>query len=272
MRILLIITTLLIAYGVAAQELFVFAESASSRSAKSVALNVTAKLPDNKDNTYYSNRYVPKVIVGVDKKLMIDASASFSNYYRLDRLQFDGAKIYGKYRFLSVDDVHKHFRMAAFAEGGFSNHSYLYEEMTLEGDNDGIKAGLIATQLFNKFALSATTSYTKIFVEDAATHHDVLNHSTQMVSYSLSAGYLLLPKEYTNYKQINLNLYLELLGDKCLDNDRYLIDLAPALQLIFNSKTKLNIGARFQLESNMLRVGQRTIQVGLERTILNVWK
>ena len=71
---------------------------------------------------------------------------------------------------------------------------------------------------------------------------------------------------------MNLNLYMELLGDKCLENNRYLVDLAPAVQLIFNSNTKMNLGARFQLQSNMLRVGQRTFQVGLERTILNAWK
>ena len=203
---------------------------------------------------------------------MVNVSSSFSNYYRLDMLQYDGAKIYTKYRFISIDDVHKHFRMAAFAEAGLSSHTYLYDEMGLEGDNDGVQAGLIATQLINKVAVSATTSYLRIFVKDKATHHDVLNHSTQEFGYSLSAGYLLLPKEYVDYKQMNLNLYLELLGGKCLDTDLYFVDLAPAVQFIFNSNTKVNIGARFQLKSNMLRVGQRTLQVGLEKTILNAWK
>jgi hypothetical protein len=263
---------MLLAGSISAQELYVFSEPASTRPAKSVALNVAAKFADSRDDSYFRNRYLPQVIVGINKNLMVSGGAAFSNYYRLDQLQFDGVKMYGKYRFLSVDNVHRHFRMAAFAEGGLSSHSYVYDEMTLEGDNDGIKAGLIATQLYNKFAFSATTSYTKVFVADAANHHDVLNHSSQMISYSASAGYLLLPKEYTDYRQLNVNLYLELLGDKCIDNNRYLFDIAPAVQLIFNSNTKINIGGRFQLRGNMYRVGQQTVQVGIERTLLNVWK
>ena len=272
MRILFIITLFIFTYECKAQELYVFSEPASSRPAKSIAFNVTAKFPDNRYNSYFRNRYIPQVMVGITKNLMMNASSLFSNYYSLDLFQYDGVKIYAKYRFLSNDNIHKHFRMAAFAEAGLSSHTYLYDEMGLEGDNDGVQAGLIATQLINKFAVSATASYLRIFVKDKATHHDLLNHSTQEFGYSLSAGYLLLPKEYVDYKQMNLNLYLELLGDKCLDTDLYFVDLAPAVQFIFNSNTKINIGARFQLKSNMLRVGQRSLQVGLERTILNAWK
>lgn len=273
MKLLFIITLLFFTSKCEAQELYVFSEPASNRPAKSIAFNVTAKYPESKYNSYFRNRYVPQVVAGINKNIMVNVSSSFSNYYRLDMLQFDGARIYGKYRFLSNDDVHKHFRMAAFAEAGFSTHSYLYDEMGLEGDNDGVQGGLIATQLINKFALSASASYLKIFIpESEAAHHQVLNHSKQMLAYSLSAGYLLLPKEYVDYKQMNLNLYLELLGSKCLDNNHYMVDIAPAIQFIFNSNTKINVGARFQLQSNMLRVGQRTLEVGLERTLLNVWK
>lgn len=272
MKALFIIHLLILTLSCTAQELYVFSEPASNRPAKSIAFNITAKFPDNKNNSYFRNRYVPQVMVGINKKLMVNASTSFSNYYRLDQLQFDGARIYTKYRLLSVDNIHRHFRMAAFAEGGLSSHTYLYDEMGLEGDNDGVQAGLIATQLINRFAVSATTSYLKIFTENEAEHHNLLNHSTKEFAYSISAGYLLLPKEYVDYKQMNLNLYMELLGGKCLETNRYFLDLAPALQFIFNSNIKINIGARFQLKSNMLRVGQKTLQVGLERTILNAWK
>lgn len=272
MKALLIINLLILTFSCTAQELYVFSEPASNRPAKSIALNLTARFPDNKNNSYFRNRYIPQVMVGLNKNLMINASTSFSNYYRLDMLQFDGVRIYGKYRLLSIDNVHRHFRVAAFAEGGLSRHTYVYDEMNLEGDNDGVQAGLIATQLVNRFAVSATTSFLRIFVENEAEHHNVLNHSTKMFSYSLSGGYLLLPKEYVDYKQLNLNLYLEVLGAKCVDTKDYMFDLAPAVQFIFNSNTKVNIGARFQLQSNMVRVGQRTLQVGLERTILNVWK
>ncbi len=92
------------------------------------------------------------------------------------------------------------------------------------------------------------------------------------MSYSLSAGYLLLPKEYTDYKQTNLNIYTEFLAQQSMDRKAYFIDMAPALQFIFNSNTKLNLGYRFQLGGNMLRMGKDSWHVGLERTFLNALK
>jgi hypothetical protein len=272
MKIPVFIAMLVSTYLCSAQELFVFSEPASTRPAKSVAFNLTARFPYNKSNTHFYNRYVPQVVVGVSKKLMVNMGAAFSNYYRANKLQFDGARVYMKYRFLSNDDVHRHFRLAAFAEGGFTANQYLYDEMSLDGDNNGVRGGLIATQLINRFALSGTAYFLRIFTKDDANHHSVLDHSLQMIGYSFSGGFLLLPKEYVDYKQMNLNLYLELLGSKCVDNNLYFIDIAPALQLIFNSNTKINIGGRFQLRGNMARVGRGAVEVGVERTILNFWK
>ena len=272
MKSLLIFLLFIFKYECKAQELFVFSEPASNMPAKSIGLDVTAKFPDSKFDGHFRHRYIPEVMVGVNKKLMVNASSSFSNYYGLNTLLFDGARVYARYRFLSNDDVHKHFRMAAFAEAGFSTHTYIYDETGLQGDNNGVQTGLIATQLINRFAVSATASYMRIFMKDKAEPQNMLNRSSHMFSYSLSGGYLLLPKEYVDYKQINVNLYLELLGSNCLDSDCYMVDLAPAVQLIFNSNTKISIGAAFQLQSNMLRVGQRTFKIGLEKTILNAWK
>jgi hypothetical protein len=88
----------------------------------------------------------------------------------------------------------------------------------------------------------------------------------------LSGGYLLLPKEYTDYRQTNLNLYAELLGQRSLDNNRYYLDLAPALQLIFSSRTKLNLGYRFQLGATMDRMAQSSWLLTLESTWLGFFK
>jgi hypothetical protein len=52
-----------------------------------------------------------------------------------------------KYRFLSNDGMFSHFRMAAFIEGSLSRNKEMYDELSLEGDQSGIQAGLIATQL-----------------------------------------------------------------------------------------------------------------------------
>lgn len=65
---------------------------------------------------------------------------------------------------------------------------------------------------------------------------------------------------------------MELLGEQTMDVKRYCIDLAPAVQLIFNSNSKLNIGYRFQLSSNMQRMAANSWQVSFERTFLNALK
>ena len=89
------------------------------------------------------------------------------------------------------------------------------------------------------------------------------------MNYSLSAGYLLLPRKYTDYKQTNVNLYTELLAQQALDRKAYYVDLAPAVQVIFNSNTKLNLGYRFQLGGDMQRGAEYSFLVSLERTFLN---
>jgi hypothetical protein len=38
----------------------------------------------------------------------------------------------------------------------------MYDELSLEGDQSGVQAGLIATQLLHKLAISATVSGTQI--------------------------------------------------------------------------------------------------------------
>jgi hypothetical protein len=82
----------------------------------------------------------------------------------------------------------------------------------------------------------------------------------------------LYPREYTDYKQTNLNLYLEGLGQQTLDRKSYFFDMAPALQLIFNSNTKLNLGYRFQLGSSMQRMTRNSWLLSFERSFLGALK
>ena len=254
-----------------AQELYVFSEPASNMPARSLSFKVTGRYPDSKLNNYFKQRYIPEVMFGVSKKLMVHISAGLSDYYST-KIQPESIKGYIKYRFLSNDDVHKHFRMAAFAEGSYSRNKFLYDEFTLDGDLSGYAAGVIATQLINKLAVSGTVSYMRGIADLSAHYHTGGGDPRKMFNYSLSAGYLLFPRNYHSYKQTNLNLYLEWLGTKGADTRDYYVDLAPAIQLIFNSTTKLNLGARYQLNGNMVRVGERMYQVAVEHTILNVFK
>jgi hypothetical protein len=165
--------------------------------------------------------------------------------------------------------VHRHFRMAAFLEVSRSRNDYLYDEFTLDGDLSGLQTGIIATQLINKVAVSGTVGIMRGFAETAHHMHGEESNHLSMVNYSLSTGILLLPREYTDYRQTNLNLYLEVLGSNGLGHSHHYVDVAPAVQLIFNSTTKLNLGARFQVSGNMVRVGEQTYQFSVEHTILN---
>jgi hypothetical protein len=79
------------------------------------------------------------------------------------------------------------------------------------------------------------------------------------------------PNNYTDYSQTNMNLYVELLG-QAAENGRYYTDLAPAVQFIFNSQAKLNAGYRFQLGSNMTRMGSSSWLFSFEWLFLNALK
>jgi hypothetical protein len=160
--------------------------------------------------------------------------------------------------------------MAAFLDFSGTNAPFHYDEISLMGDKSGIEGGIIATQLSNKFAVSAIVSHTQVL--DKSRNDKVIylpSRNYQSINYSLSAGYLLLPKEYTDYKQLNLNLYLELLAQQTLDRKTHYIDLAPAIQLIFNSNAKLNLGYRFQLDGSMQRMAVSSWLISFERTFLN---
>ena len=187
-------------------------------------------------------------MVGANKNLMFHLQGFLSNMDGKYRLE--GGSIYAKYRFLSIDDLRSHFRAAVYGRISTSKRPTYSEDINLEGDNSGFEGGVIFTQLLHKLALSATMGYSKAKwdfnkqLADASSPDQVLN-------YSLSSGYLWLPFIYKNYNQPNFNLYLEALGKTNPLNGHSYIDLAPAVQLILNSRTRIDLGYRFQLTGNM---------------------
>ena len=218
-------------------------------------------------------RYMPEVMFGLSKKWMLRAGATFGDMHT-PGFAWESVSLYSKYRFLSHDEIHRHFRMAAFADASYTRVPFHNDEVALQGDKSGIQFGLIATQLWHKLAVSGAVSHTQVLDKSRKSKNTVYIPSRiyQAMNYSLSAGYLLLPKEYNNYKQTNLNLYAEVLAQQSLDRKAYYIDLGPALQLIFNSNTKLNFGYRFQVDGNMQRMAKTSWLISLERTFLNALK
>jgi len=254
-----------------AQELYVFTEPASNMPAHSLSVKQTFKSLYNKFDARNENRYTTELMFGVNKNTMIHTAVSFSDMYS-SNLRWESAKVYAKYRFLSNDAVHSHFRMSAFAEGSYSRNNPVFDELSLDGDQSGIQAGIIATQLLHKLAISSSISLTEILQDSRWEKSFLQTIPYEAVNYSLSAGYLLLPKTYTDYNQVNLNLYVELLGQRTTDLKKYFIDIAPAAQLILNSTAKINLGYRYQLSSNMNRMSDRSWLLSFEWLFLNALK
>ncbi len=260
-----------LAVTVEGQELYVFTEPASNMPARSMSVRVRGELMGPQPwHNRAMQRLMPELMFGVSKKWMVHAGASFGNMHT-NNFGWESVSTYLKYRFLSKDEIHQHFRMAAFAEGAYSRSPFHQDEVNLGGDKTGVQAGIIATQLWNRFALSGTIGHMQLLDKSRNSKNVIYVPSRiyQAMSYSLSGGYLLLPKEYTDYKQTNLNVYLEFLAQQSLDREAYYIDMAPAMQIIFNSNTKLNVGYRFQLNGTMQRMAKNSWMISLERTFLN---
>jgi hypothetical protein len=261
-----------------AQELYVSTEPASNMAAGSVGLRLNTKLFLVQHDGSYTLRLDPEIMVGLTKNLMLHLNAYASNMYQKN-IQLEGASVYGKYRFLSVDDIHSHFRMAAFGKFSLVNNPVLLkggnayygsDEIDMDGNNSGVIAGIVATQLEHKLALSSSIAFAKRLDN---TNASVLpGQSTQALNYSLSAGYLLLPVTYKDFSQTNVNLYCEFLGSSSLDKKAWYMDVAPAVQFIFNSISRLDFSWRTQLTGNMERLSKNVFLLRFEYNLLNVFK
>jgi len=227
-----------------AQELYVFTEPASNMPARSIGVRLTN---EGTAGSQWSSRTVPELMIGVNRKLMFHAQGFVSD---MDgRYRVEGASLYGKYRFYSADGKRKHSRAAAFLRISQSRRTFPSSDINLEGDNSGTQGGLIFTQLLHKLALSADISYTRAFGKNR--YNGQMNSPHDIIGYSLSSGYLVLPVVYKNYSQPNFNVYFEVLGKTDPSDGKAYMDFAPAIQTVINSRTRVDLGYRFQVAGNM---------------------
>ncbi|MFC1222577.1 hypothetical protein ACFE6N_02145 [Pedobacter sp. BG31] len=228
------------------QELYVFTEPASNMPTKSIGVRLTNEGMFN--NPGFVSRTIPEVMIGFNKNLMMHMQGFMSDMDGKYRLE--GGSLYAKYRFLSLDEAQSHFRAAAFGRVSTSKRPTYTRDINLEGDNSGIQGGLVFTQLLHKLALSSTLGYAHAF-ENSEKQITGMPQPKNMLSYSLSSGYLVLPVVYKDYKQPNFNVYLELLGKTDPGSGQSYLDIAPAIQVILNSTTRIDFGYRFQAAGNM---------------------
>ncbi|GEO08061.1 hypothetical protein SAE01_05570 [Segetibacter aerophilus] len=251
------------------QELYVFTEPASNMAAKSIGLRMNNFIMKQQARSSTNYNLVPEIMVGVSKKIMVHGDAFLSN--RNGGLATEGGSIYMKYRFLSNDDIQKHFRMAVFGRYSFNNSHIDQEEINLYGRNTGFETGIVATQLLHKVALSSAVSFLKAADNGSHNKYPYGSNNSKAVNYTLSAGKLLLPKEYTDYKQTNVNLMLELLNQYNIGSGKYYMDVTPSVQLIFNSVARIDVGYRQQLSSTYLRTAPNGLFIRLEYNFFNVY-
>jgi hypothetical protein len=252
-----------------AQELFVFTEPASNMAAKSVGLRLNNYLMKEKESGRYNYHLLPELMIGASKKMMLYGEMFLSN--RNNRFTAEGGSMYLKYRFFSIDEVHSHFRMAAFGRYSYNNSDIHQAAIDFFGHNSGYEAGLIATKLVNKIAVSAGSSFLHA-MNNGVEKFPYADKERDAVNYTLSVGKLVLPKEYTSYNQTNLNLMCELLGQTNLGNNKTYIDLAPAAQLIFKSRIRLDIGYRFPVVNKLQRTADKGFVFKAEYNFFNVFK
>jgi len=231
-----------------AQELYVNTEPASNMATRSLGIRL-----ENQGffKPQFRNRTTLEAMYGAGPKLMLHGAAYSSNFYQPGQ-RFEGGSFYAKYRFLSIDTVKAHFRGALFGKASLISNPYAMQEIALEGDNTGLQGGVVFTKLMYKLALSASASYLRAY-DNVGHRASPVTGSKEAVAYTLSAGYLVFPKRYTSYNQVNLNLYAELLGKSNPGYGQSYLDLAPAVQLIFASVCRLDLSYRAPLYNKMQR-------------------
>jgi hypothetical protein len=269
MKILAIITSVLLSLVARSQELFSVTEPASNSAAGSIGFRVDNTVMNEINTSKINYHLIPAITLGISKSFMVSANIFFSN--RDDVFRSEGGSIYAKYRFLSNDMIQKHFRMAGYGRISYNNSDIHQEEINMNGHNTGVEFGIVATQLLRKVALSSSVSFLK--AADNGSNNKFVYGATnsKAINYTFSVGKLMLPREYRNYRQTNFNVMLEFLSQVNPGSGRYYADIAPSIQMIFNSQSRLDIGYRKQLSSTLLRTAPNGLFIRLEYNIFNAF-
>jgi len=252
-----------------AQELFLVTDPASNVPANSLGVNVQQLLFKEEFKSGYNYHLMPEVTYELNKNIMFRATAFASN--RGNNLITEGGSFYTKYRFYSSDDLNSHFRLAAFGRYSFNNSDIHQEQIEIMGHNSGFETGIVATKLIKKLAISSSVSFEKAF-DNKPNYSFPDNFGNDATNYTLSFGKLMYPRVYTSYKQTNINIMLEFVGQTINDNGKSYLDVVPVVQFIFNSQARLDLAYRHELLSSMLRTAPNGIYLNLYYTFFSIKK
>lgn len=130
---------------------------------------------------------------------------------------------------------------------------------------------MVVTQLIKKVAISTSASF-EIATDNKPDYEFPKSQSNTATNYTLSVGKLMYPKKYTTFKETNINLMLEFVGQTLNDNGKTYIDVVPSVQFIFNSQARVDIGYRRELYSSMIRSAPNGVYLNFEYTFFNISK
>lgn len=281
-----------------AQELYPLNEPASN--VPKGVLGLRAMGESFKEVNQFRNQFSLRAMYGILPRLSVTATLGISNHHdknfpanlvshshngnqtiyttgdfqrgQIYPYRSNGVYLFMKYRFISMDGPHRHFRMAAYAEGAYVQQAHDEAEPNLIGDTKGLGAGLISTYLKNHFAISLTSGFIipgayeglSPDVNGGPMIPTKISYG-RALTYNLSMGYLLFPQVYKDYDQVNVNVYFELLGKfyeaaqvqqygnisvpintPLLDKGNY-IDVAPGAQCIFKSNLRMDFSVKLPM-------------------------
>lgn len=232
-----------------AQELYVFTEPASTKPARAMVMKHSFQKMGGSSNR---NNQHTQLQFGLSKKLSLYLGTNYA-----------GADAYAQYRFYTKDAMYTHTRLAVYAKSIQTNKTAVHANaVLLDGEESVLGGGLILTQLKHKWASSLTLGYVQ--KQDWSQHY-----GKNAFQYSFSNGLLVYPKRYSSYGQTNVNLYLELLGQKLFSGKGQYLDAAPAVQFIFNSQAKVNLGYRFALLEKTNRMTNNSLYLSVDYLFFN---
>jgi len=264
-RFAIALVLLMSSAGAYTQELYVATEPASNMPQNALGIRLTQEAVFTNG---YRAKIIPEAMIGLSKNLMVHQSL-FLNNVQQNSFKTTGGAFYAKYRFLSIDSTHSHFRGAVYAGYAAVNGAINAREISLDGDNTGWQGGIVFTQLLHKLALSGSLSYTKA-LNNKKGNLLPADFGSESLGYSLSSGLLVYPKSYRSYKQTNVNVYLEFLGKSNLGKKEHVLDAAPALQFIINSNFRIDVSQRIQVWSSMTRNQKNLLLLRLEYNLFNI--
>ena len=267
MKIVFSIILFLVSLTIKGQELYSVTEPASNIAAGSIGLRIDNSVMNERNSSKTNLHIIPQVLVGISKKWMVQGNVFLSN--RSEALSTEGGSVYAKYRFLSNDGQHTHFRMAGFGRLSYNNSDIHQQDINMYGHNSGFELGLIATQLIRKVALSSAVSFLKAMDNGNNNQFIYGRKESKALNYTLSVGKLMLPKEYKDYNQTNINLMLEMLTQYNTGSEKFYVDIAPSVQAIINSRSRVDIGYRKELSSSMIRTAPNGFFIRLEHNLYN---